>query len=369
MKITTDLITQKFHEFNTSYFNGELSLGFPIKLSKSTRMAGYVKASRVNNVVVGFYISTMFHENEKELDETILHEMIHVWQFQVDKISVNHDSRFIRKMEEINSSSGLNVSLKHSGSLVEKEKNSKRRECYFFQVKSPGKKESHVVLYSFFALNALDKMLERLKGIFTEEMIYGNSNSAPEFKIYKMSVLPEVTIRRSPSIFMSDKSSIEQRLEKLDAKILDEIIPFSAKKECKFININSEVRLAIVDNKSYLVRNTDDDQLILKNIIACMSELEESSKFNLNGFKKIVGEELVDEIFKDSRDYKRNIQKMIEAVEFRTDKLESGEFYLVYSYREAQTGERFIEHISLNLKNQELLAFLEDYFKPRVLAA
>lgn len=51
---------------------------------------------------------------EQELRNTLAHEMIHQWQFDVLKRRPNHGPDFLRKMTEMNRDGGLGVTIYHS---------------------------------------------------------------------------------------------------------------------------------------------------------------------------------------------------------------------------------------------------------------
>jgi hypothetical protein len=112
MKLTTQYINAKFDEFNKTYFSGEIKKVFPIVVSRTTRQLGHVTYNRATLAVSKFAISGAFNWEgfEKNLDETILHEMIHVYEAQILMKTPDHSTNFIKKMNEINSD-GWNVTI------------------------------------------------------------------------------------------------------------------------------------------------------------------------------------------------------------------------------------------------------------------
>ncbi len=113
-KITVPYVKRRYEEFNKKYFNDELPI-LPVKLNASKRAAGsYGYTSyrsdpyRVENEHIN--VSTFYDTNEFNFCNTILHEMIHVYQINVLKLSTremrrwaySHGYTFTSKMNMIN---------------------------------------------------------------------------------------------------------------------------------------------------------------------------------------------------------------------------------------------------------------------------
>lgn len=113
---TKDYIYNKFLEFNKKYFDNKLSLNSELfKVFPYKHVLGQVETkfyvNRNTAKVVHFGISNYYSRSEKTCCNTILHEMIHVYQYQVllpQRLFVvgenlAHGYTFIEKMKEINS--------------------------------------------------------------------------------------------------------------------------------------------------------------------------------------------------------------------------------------------------------------------------
>jgi hypothetical protein len=162
---------------NNTYFEGELKKSFPFKISRSRKSLGHILFSRTNLEVKSFSISGKmeWEDKEKVLDETILHEMIHVYEAQVLKEAPNHGKNFLKKMNEINSD-GWNVTVRSS------------------EVK-PEKKESHYVMYReekdmiicFLIEKSISPLIEKLKRRWKsstqKEIFFGKVRHDSSFKI------------------------------------------------------------------------------------------------------------------------------------------------------------------------------------------
>jgi hypothetical protein len=79
MIVTKNYIEKAFRKYNALYFNNELNT--PIfKLSSATRCMGMFICDKIGNMTIK--ITKAFDITEKELDNTIIHEMIHQYIFE-----------------------------------------------------------------------------------------------------------------------------------------------------------------------------------------------------------------------------------------------------------------------------------------------
>lgn len=107
-RYTMDTLTKStlktwFKEYNTEYFDGRLP--FPtlnVKSCKSYLGICYPKKRIIN-------ISTFYKRNERAYRETLLHEMIHLWNYCYDFNYMGHGKPFKRKAAEINKKGGWNI--------------------------------------------------------------------------------------------------------------------------------------------------------------------------------------------------------------------------------------------------------------------
>lgn len=108
-----------FQNFNIKFFNGKLAC---VELEWSKRMyqcAGicYSRRSRTHmSCVIRLSEPLLKLRSRKELVETLLHEMIHAFNFIRGIMEENggHGKNFLAKMHEINRLAGTNISVYHS---------------------------------------------------------------------------------------------------------------------------------------------------------------------------------------------------------------------------------------------------------------
>lgn len=110
--ITEEYIRERFDEFNSRYFDTQLNLNSSIEVKVypykntlgSVTARGFFnkKTGQCNAVVVSFHISNYFSRSEYTFCNTILHEMIHMYQYQVLNVNDGHGYNFQKKMKDIN---------------------------------------------------------------------------------------------------------------------------------------------------------------------------------------------------------------------------------------------------------------------------
>ncbi len=120
MTVTTAYIQQKFDEFNKLFFGGKLP-PLPIRLSRAKTFLGQLAYKRRKKLFAGeelydfvLKISTRVDLPEEEVEDTIIHEMIHYY------IGVNqlrdtsaHGQLFRRIMNEINEKGGRHITVSY----------------------------------------------------------------------------------------------------------------------------------------------------------------------------------------------------------------------------------------------------------------
>ncbi len=118
MRPTTEFIQSRFNEFNRLCFNGELP-SLPIRLSNARTFMGQLacKQRRTWTGVMEYYdyvlkISTRVDLPEQEVEDTILHEMIHYY-IKVNRIkdTSTHGTIFRQIMDDINSRFGRHITI------------------------------------------------------------------------------------------------------------------------------------------------------------------------------------------------------------------------------------------------------------------
>jgi uncharacterized protein (DUF2147 family) len=112
--ITKELITQRFNELNKKFFNSELVLNFDIKIIKSKKKGGCVVHNAKQSKVISFNISNFYKRDSHQLNELIVHEMIHVAQVQ-KRLNMDfggHGTSFKRYVNDIKKiDSSFNITI------------------------------------------------------------------------------------------------------------------------------------------------------------------------------------------------------------------------------------------------------------------
>lgn len=108
-----------FHTFNFKFFKGSLTC---VELEWSVKMyqcAGicYSRRNRIGMAcVIRLSEPLLKLRSRKDLVETLLHEMIHAWNFirGINEENGGHGQNFLGKMHEINRLAGTNISVYHT---------------------------------------------------------------------------------------------------------------------------------------------------------------------------------------------------------------------------------------------------------------
>lgn len=103
-------------KLNEKLFDNKLTIDFEIKASATTKSAGMVCFSKLDEVykVDSLKISKNFDWTESDLIKVISHELIHVYEVQILKRKAGHGVLFLAKMRELNSRfPEINIPLKH----------------------------------------------------------------------------------------------------------------------------------------------------------------------------------------------------------------------------------------------------------------
>lgn len=124
MIATVAYIKEKFDEFNQSIFGGELPR-IPIVLGRATRVIGSFTYKARRNfwgkkeyVDLKLRFSTKFDLPENELQDVIIHEMIHYYiHFKNLKDKSAHGPLFKDIMNQINKNFGRKISIRHKGAV------------------------------------------------------------------------------------------------------------------------------------------------------------------------------------------------------------------------------------------------------------
>lgn len=123
MKATLEFVQDRFDEFNRLCFEGKLP-PVPLRISNARTYLGVCRYRKRRRLLGGYEmygfsisISARFDLPETEIEDTIIHEMIHyyIWQNGIRDTSA-HGQVFRRMMDNINRTYGRHITVSHKGS-------------------------------------------------------------------------------------------------------------------------------------------------------------------------------------------------------------------------------------------------------------
>ena len=125
-KLTIPYIRDRFEHFNRLCFDGQLVTP-PIRLGRSRRVLGCVnykqrkgKDGKLETFDYVLRISTCFHLKARDMDDVILHEMIHYYiLLNGIRDTSKHGQVFRRMMDEINQKYGRHITISHRSTSEE----------------------------------------------------------------------------------------------------------------------------------------------------------------------------------------------------------------------------------------------------------
>ena len=137
MKATVAYIEKKFEEFNRQMFGGKLPK-IPVELSDAKTFLGqcvYKKRKKLfgKTELYDFRlrINTRIDLPERELEDTIIHEMIHYYiGYNKLEDASAHGPLFLSIMNEINRQFGRNLSVSHKSTKEQREQLQDKRSRY-----------------------------------------------------------------------------------------------------------------------------------------------------------------------------------------------------------------------------------------------
>lgn len=97
------IIEKKFEKFNIEYFEGKLAKPmFTLSVCKNTlgRCSLTTKECKTKPTIM---LSTYYNVKEEEMENTLIHEMVHLYQHQVLREAMNHKGSFRRISAKIES--------------------------------------------------------------------------------------------------------------------------------------------------------------------------------------------------------------------------------------------------------------------------
>ena len=136
---SVEYLEERFDTFNRMCFDGALPR-IPIKLSRARGFVGRLQYRAVRDWrrrIVGredfvIRISTRFDLPEAEIEDTLIHEMIHYWiAFKGLRDSSTHGKVFRAKMKEINELYGRHLTISHKSAPEELDRDTRIRTHHF----------------------------------------------------------------------------------------------------------------------------------------------------------------------------------------------------------------------------------------------
>lgn len=133
MRPTQQYIERRFGEFNEQYFGGQLPT-VPVRLTSARSYLGQLGFKRrrtllgTRNSDFVLRISTRTDQPEQEIEDTLLHEMIHLYiaSRQLKDTSA-HGPLFRQLMADLNSRHGRHITISHRRTAAEQAQDTQRR--------------------------------------------------------------------------------------------------------------------------------------------------------------------------------------------------------------------------------------------------
>lgn len=135
MKATLEYVKRKFAEYNDLCFDGKLK-PLPIRISSARTYLGQLRFRKEQNPDgtwifddFEFVISNRLDLDERDVEDTILHEMIHYYikSNQLQDTS-SHGKLFRRMMKNINVRYNRNITISHKGTKEEHDRDIEVRQ-------------------------------------------------------------------------------------------------------------------------------------------------------------------------------------------------------------------------------------------------
>lgn len=206
MEITVPYVKAKFDEYNRLMFNGQLP-PLPILLSNAKTYLGactYKKrrtwTGKVERFDFKLRINTRIDLSEAEVEDTIIHEMIHYYILynRLEDTSA-HGRLFRSMMADINARFGRHVTVSHRGSAEEREQTIDNKARF------------HVVAVVRFCDGRLGvKVLPRIVQRIT--YYYNNVSRLPEVKGVDLYMTNDPFFNRYPNSSSLKAHYVEQSL-------------------------------------------------------------------------------------------------------------------------------------------------------------
>lgn len=193
---TLEYIENKFHEFNELMFEGKLA-DLPFKLSSARTFLGQIRYIR-DKMPDGterycgfqFVINTKIDLPEREIEDTIIHEMIHYYILSNQMQDTGpHGELFIQMMQKINLKFDRNVSVAHKVTKEEQDNDTEIREHLFCISKFRGNQLGITIANKSKILQLWDELpkvsrVEECKWYLSTDPYFNRYPRASSVKIY-----------------------------------------------------------------------------------------------------------------------------------------------------------------------------------------
>lgn len=198
MKVTLDIIREKFDLFNDSYFNSELPR-IEFKITKEKRRFGFFEYARRYDAFTHKYIevpirigiSSYYDMPEKSFDETLIHEMIHYYiAHKRIKDNNKHGRYFMMYASRISAASGYDITRYGSSEGMALNSADSSKEYFIMKYKYRG--TQYFSRISRNRVGTADKIKNDFKGVTCISFYKSNDVKLDRYKqcTARLSLLP-----------------------------------------------------------------------------------------------------------------------------------------------------------------------------------
>lgn len=199
MRATHQFITEKYHEFNRSIFNGTLP-EVRLTISNAKTRLGYLKFKmltpwqkpKAEHFTLA--VSRYYEVEQSELEDTLIHEMIHLYLHWTGKNDETpHGPNFRTMMETVNRRHGRHITVSSRTSKQKTESDTNIRRHYITVVSMRGG-ERVLAVCARTRIFYLDDMLSRTPGMENREWYVSTDpwfNRFPSVRTLKLYRVPD----------------------------------------------------------------------------------------------------------------------------------------------------------------------------------
>lgn len=196
MRVTIDFLRKRFSDFNHDYFADSLPT-VSLRISSSLRTLGSVRhprkfSSNLRAEQVILSISNRLDLEADIIEDTIIHEMIHLYIFWNNLRDTSSHGRVFRKiMADINSKHGRHITISHKGNLSEKKSDRiTKNRIVLVSTLNDGKKAVTVCTpsYSLRVYRQLEShpMIRDVRVMVSADPFFGQFPASRTAKVYKI---------------------------------------------------------------------------------------------------------------------------------------------------------------------------------------